>query len=70
MQILNIGCGTQTFGTHRLDIEPTSTTTHIADVKQGLPFPAETFDLVYERNIFEHLPDHYQHLQEIYRVLK
>ena len=70
MKILNVGCGDETYGTHRVDIHPTSTTTHIFDVEKGIQFPENTFDEVYERNLLEHLRNVGYHLEEVYRVLK
>jgi ubiquinone/menaquinone biosynthesis C-methylase UbiE len=69
-RILNLGCRNQTYGTHRVDIEPTKTATHVFDVENGLLFPDSYFDEVYERNLFEHLKNPNFHLKEIYRVLK
>lgn len=69
-RILNLGCGNQTYGTHRVDITPTKTTTHVFDVEKGLPFPDCYFDEVYEQNLFEHLKNPNFHLKEIHRVLK
>ena len=69
-RILNLGCGNQTFGTHRVDFCATDTTTHVFDVERGLQFPDGFFDEVYERNLFEHLKNPNFHLTEVYRVLK
>jgi len=35
MRILNIGCGNQTYGTERIDIVKTKTTTKVCDVGGG-----------------------------------
>ena len=67
---LNIGCGSDTYGTDRLDICPTSTTTIVHDVETGIPFPDNTFDEVYSKNNLEHLRNVGFHLDEIRRVLK
>jgi predicted SAM-dependent methyltransferase len=69
-RILNLGCGNQTYGTHRADITPTKTTTHVFDVEKGIPFPDCYFDEVYEQNLFEHLKNPNFHLKEIHRILK
>lgn len=69
-KILNLGCGNETYGTHRVDIVKTRTTTHVFDVEDGIQFPDSFFDEVYERNLFEHLRSPHYHLQEVYRVLK
>ena len=68
--MLNIGCGDDDFGTHRVDIRPTKTTTHVCDVEKRLPFPDEFFDEVYERNLLEHLRNVGFHFEECHRVLK
>jgi SAM-dependent methyltransferase len=41
-----------------------------ADVSAGLPFPDNSFDLVYSNNLLECLPDKAAHLREIHRVLR
>ena len=70
VRVLNLGCGNQTYGTHRVDVAPTKTSTHVFDVEKGLQFPDSYFDEVYERNIFEHLKNPNFHLLEVFRVLK
>jgi len=69
-KILNLGCGNQEYGTHRVDMSKTETTTHVFDIEEGLQFPDNFFDVVYERNLFEHLQNPGFHLKEVYRVLK
>jgi len=68
--VLNLGCGTEDYGTHRVDIEQTRSATHVFNVENGILFPDGMFDAVYERNLLEHLQDHGYHLRELYRVLK
>lgn len=69
-KVLNLGCGISPYGTHRVDIHKTQSTTHVFDVEDGIQFPDESFDEVYERNLFEHLRNHGFHLKECYRILK
>jgi predicted SAM-dependent methyltransferase len=69
-RVLNLGCGNQTYGTHRVDIYSTNTTTHVFDIEKGLLFSDSFFDEVYERNVFEHLKNPNFHLSEVHRVLK
>jgi len=69
-KILNLGCGTDLWGTHRIDIKPTKATTHVFDVEKGIQFPDEFFDEIYERNLLEHLRNVGYHLDECFRVLK
>jgi len=68
--ILNVGCGDDLYGTHRVDIVPTKATTHVFDVEEGIQFPSEYFDEVYSKNLLEHLRNVGFFLQECYRVLK
>jgi predicted SAM-dependent methyltransferase len=70
MNILSLGCGDQTFGTHRVDINPTKTTTDVFDVEKGIKFPDDMFDMVYSKNLLEHLRNVGFHLDECFRVLK
>jgi predicted SAM-dependent methyltransferase len=67
--ILNLGSGEDTFGTHRVDMFPTKATTHVFDVEMGLQFPDGMFDVVYSKNLLEHLRNVGFHLQECRRVL-
>ena len=67
--VLNCGCGTQTSGDVRLDIQRTNATNIIADA-QCLPFRPSAFKTVYQRNLLEHLPKPDSHLSEVYRILQ
>jgi uncharacterized protein (TIRG00374 family) len=67
---LNLGCGEQKIGNIRVDMMPTSATTHVFNIDEGIKFPNSTFDVVYERNYLEHSKNVGKHLSEIYRVLK
>lgn len=69
-KILNLGCGDMTYGSHRVDMYKTKTTTHVFDIEEGIKFPNNFFDVVFERNLFEHLRNPGFHLKEVYRVLK
>ena len=69
-KILNLGCNEDNFGTHRVDLVLTGTTTHVFNIEEGIKFEDEFFDIIYERNLFEHLRNHGFHLEECYRVLK
>lgn len=42
----------------------------MCDLERGIPFPNDTFDLVYSRSNLEHLRNVGFHLEEIHRVLK
>lgn len=69
-KVINLGCGDDSYGTHRVDIHPTKTTTHVFDVEKGIKFPDNYFDVVYEKNLLEHLRNVGYHLEEVFRVLK
>ena len=69
-RILNLGCGNNDYGTDRVDLFETPTTTLVYDVEKGIPFPDKTFTEVYERNLLEHLRNVGSHLSECLRVLK
>jgi predicted SAM-dependent methyltransferase len=70
MRVLQLGCGTSTYGDDRVDFIQTPATTLVHNLEEGIPFPSDTYDEVYERNLLEHLRNVGFHLQEIYRVLK
>lgn len=69
-RILNLGCGNSTYGSDRVDFIKTSATTMVCDLEQGIPLADNYFDLVYSRNLLEHLSNVGFHLKECYRVLK
>jgi len=69
--VLNVGCGEETYGDVRVDIYPTKTTTHVMDVEKGFPKEWENkFDIVYSKNLLEHIRNPGFLLAEMKRVLK
>jgi predicted SAM-dependent methyltransferase len=69
-KIINLGCGNSTYGDVRVDFIKTPTTTEVYDIEKGIPYPDNTFDKVYSRNILEHMSNVGFHLSECFRVLK
>ena len=71
MKILNLGCGRDTYGTHRVDLYKTPATTHVLNMdKEKLPFKSNYFDEVRMHGSFEHLKNLGIVIDEIYRVMK
>jgi SAM-dependent methyltransferase len=68
-RVLNVGCGSDTYGTHRLDFAPGSNVTEVGSVL-CLPYKAGSFDEVYGANILEHMANPLQFVQECVRVLR
>jgi len=68
--ILNLGCGSQTYGTHRLDFIKTEATTLVWNLENRLPYASNFADKIYSRNLFEHLRNPGFFLDECFRVLK
>jgi predicted SAM-dependent methyltransferase len=70
---LNLGCG-QRFHPDwvNLDLHPTSPSIQKWDLQKDLPFPDETFDVVYHSHVLEHFSraDGVQLLARCWRVLK
>ncbi len=70
---LNVGCG-RTFHPEwtNVDLEPVDPRVLTHDVRRGLPFDDNTFDVVYHSHVLEHLaPEDGERLvAECYRVLK
>lgn len=72
MKMLNIGCGaTYHHDWTNVDMGMDSNVTN-HDVTQGLPFPDNTFDVVYHSHLLEHIPyeNALSFMQECFRVLK
>ena len=68
--ILNLGCGNDFYGTHRIDFFKTSATTKVANLNIGIPYPDNYFDEVYCKSVLEHIKNLGNFSDEIYRVLK
>jgi SAM-dependent methyltransferase len=70
-KILNVGCGTETYGTHFVDLYPKRRDVIKVNLdEEKLPFPDNYFDEVYSRNLLEHLRNPGFAIKEIVRVLK
>ena len=69
-RILNIGCGNSSYGTDRIDLYKTATTTKVVNIEKGLPYSANTFDEIYCKCILEHVKNLGNFIDECYRVLK
>lgn len=69
--ILNLGCGEDPYGTHRIDFVKTKVTTDICNFdKEKLPYPSNFFDEIKCQNVIEHIKNLDLFTSEIYRVLK
>ncbi len=66
--ILNVGCGSESFGNIRIDKYPGAANI-IADIELGIPFKENIFEIVYSRFLFEHLRNPSFVLNEMVRVL-
>lgn len=70
-KILNVGCGTDTYGTHFVDMYPTREEVVKCNIdEEKLPFPNNTFDEVFSNNVLEHLRNIGFVVDEMKRVLK
>ena len=73
MRLLNIGCGAHYHPAWtNIDVAPASKEVLPWDVKKGLPFKDDSFDVVYHSHVLEHLSpqDASPFLRETARVLK
>ena len=70
-RILNLGCGSEAYGTDFVDVYPSRKEVLKCNVgKEKLPYRKDTFDEVYSKNLFEHIPTPLNILKETKRVLK
>jgi len=71
VKILNVGCGNETYGTDFVDVYPLRKEVIKCNVnEENLPYADETFDLVYSKNLLEHLSNPLHFFLEMKRVLK
>ncbi|MGY6529569.1 MAG: TylF/MycF/NovP-related O-methyltransferase [Cyanobacterium sp.] len=72
-KFLNLGCGNH-FNPNWTNVDFTSTGEGVIahNLRQGIPFPDRTFEVVYHSHILEHFPKNeaQSFLQECYRVLE
>lgn len=72
MRYLNLGCGSQ-FHPDWTNIDITSSSPYIQahDLRQGIPYSDDTFEVVYHSHLLEHFPKHgaLGFMRECYRVL-
>jgi len=70
-RILNLGCGSDTYGTDFVDTYPLNPRIKKCTVgEERFPYSTGTFDEVYSRCLLEHLKNPYNALKEMVRVLK
>ncbi len=69
-KILNLGCGNDMYGTHRIDVFKTSATTEVADINGKLPYPDNYFDEIYCKSVLEHIKNLGMFSDECFRVLR
>ena len=69
-RILNVGCGSDQYGTDRIDMTKTDATTMVADLENNWPYDDNTFDQVHCRCIIEHIRNLKNFTNECYRVLR
>ena len=71
-KLLNIGCGARlNLEWLNIDIAPANSSVRKVDIKKELPFPDNSFEVVYHSHVLEHLnhDDVANFTKEIYRVL-
>lgn len=70
-KILNVGCGSEIYGTDFIDFYPSRSEVVECDIdNENFPYPSKVFDEVYSRNLLEHTSNPFHVLQEMKRVLK
>jgi predicted SAM-dependent methyltransferase len=73
LNYLNVGCGNK-FHKDWINVDMTSNSTDVisANLLNGIPFPDESFDVVYHSQVLEHFPKEkaQDFIKECFRVLK
>jgi SAM-dependent methyltransferase len=68
---LNLGCGNDfKYGKDWINIDITEPCNVKADIREGLPFEDQFFNLIWASHILEHLPDLRMIQRELARVMK
>ncbi|MBP6311729.1 MAG: methyltransferase domain-containing protein [Flavobacteriales bacterium] len=73
LNYLNVGCGNKTHPDWvNIDMASNSPDVIVANILKGMPFPDNTFDVVYHSQVLEHFPKERAHafIKECCRVLK
>lgn len=73
MKFLNLGCGSRFHPAWtNVDFAPADPSVLRHDLREGIPFPDEAFDVVYHSHVLEHFPkaEGPRFLRECFRVLK
>jgi predicted SAM-dependent methyltransferase len=73
MKCLNLGCGSRSHPEFvNIDVVSSGPHVRVHDLNKGIPFPDDTFDIVYHSHLLEHLTKEkaLDFLQECFRVLK
>lgn len=73
LKSLNIGCGSRFHPSWvNVDVSPQHKSVIRCDVDKGIPYPAQSFDVVYHAHVLEHFEKQRapQFLRECFRVLK
>ena len=73
MDCLNVGCGSRFHPAWtNIDVAPVSSYVQAYNCRAGLPFPHQSFDVVYHSHVLEHFPksESLGFAQECFRVLR
>ena len=68
--LVNLGCGSEDIGEIRIDIYRTKTVNVIADCNFSLPLRGGCCDIVYSKNLLEHLKNPFNFVKEVFRILR
>jgi len=70
-RILNIGCGSDVFGTDFIDLYPSRSEVIKVDIdSENFPYEDGTFDVLYSNKVLEHMTNSAHFFSECRRVLK
>ncbi len=68
--LVNLGCGNEVLGDVKIDIYRSPSVDVVADLDFSIPIRDGCCDVIYSKNLLEHLKNPFNFIREMFRVLK